>query len=262
MLKNYVADLHVHTLLSPCADYRMVPYLIIERATEVGVDLLGITDHNSGENAAAVVEAASRSGVAVLPGMEVESREGVHVLTLFDGVQALQRWQDTVYAALPPRENAERVFGAQLVVDAEGQLKGVNRRLLITAVDLSLDDIVGLTCPLGGICVPAHVDRPANGLLSVLGFLPAGLDAPALEVSPLVTPEGMRKRFPELADRTLITSSDAHSLKEIGRATTSFLIAAPTVAELALACRGEQGRGITGWTSPRAVQAYHESETR
>ncbi|MHB0869309.1 MAG: PHP domain-containing protein [Chloroflexota bacterium] len=246
MMRRFVADLHVHTVLSPCAYYQMVPALLIERAAAVGIDLLGIADHNSGENAAAVVSAAEDSGIAVLPGMEVESREGVHLLTLFDDLEALERWQEIVYAALPPRENVEKVFGAQLVVDAAGRLLGKNTRLLIAAADLSLEEVVGLSQGIGGLCVPAHVDRPANGLLPVLGLLPAGLNVPALEVSRWSTPAASIRQFPELAGRTLIRSSDAHYLEELGKATTTFLMAKASVAEISLACRQQEGRGVIG----------------
>lgn len=242
MLKRVVADLHVHTVLSPCASYMMVPPLIVERALLAGLDLLGVTDHNSGENAAAVAQAAENSGVKVLPGMEVESREGVHILTLFDGVEALGKWQEIVYSALPNRENNERVFGAQLVVGAEGQLLGVNRRLLLTSVDLSLEEVTRLARDLGGFCVPAHVDRPAYGLLAVLGLLPLEIDTPALEISSRLTTEEAVRLHPSLAGRTLVRFSDAHTLNEIGRVSTAFTVAEFSVAEVALACRGKQGR--------------------
>ncbi len=222
----------------------MVPELIVGRAAELQIDLLGITDHNSGENAAAMLEAAEGTAVAVLPGMEVECREGVHLLTLFDRVEQLDRWQGFVYDALPPRENVERVFGAQLVVDAAGNLLRKNPRLLITAVDLSLEEVIALSQAMGGFCLPAHVDRPANGLLPVLGLLPTGLGTPALETSPVRTRAEVVQQYPELAGRPLIRSSDAHRLADIGRATTTFLMARPSVAEVGLACRRQEGRKL------------------
>lgn len=244
MLKRIVADLHIHTVLSPCAEYRMVPELIVERASQVGLNLIGVTDHNSGENAGAVMGAAKGTGIRVLPGMEVESREGVHILTLFDDIDGLEQWQEVVYAALPNRENDERVFGTQLVVDATGRLVGVNRRLLMTATDLSLEEVVAEVGRMDGLCVPAHVDRPANGLLSVLGLVPEGLEVPALEISPLHTPAEALARFPGVAGYALLRSSDAHALEDVGKAPTPLLMAAASVAEVAMACRGEGGRRV------------------
>lgn len=238
------ADLHVHTVLSPCAEYRMVPALIVERAEEVGIDLVAITDHNSGENAAAVMRAASPGGTSVLPGMEVESREGVHLLAIFDTVEALSIWQDVVYAALPERKNVERLFGTQLVVDQGGNLLSVNRRLLSVATSLSVEQVVAGVEQGGGLCIPAHVDRTANGLLGVLGMVPNGLTIHALEISPNHTPVSARRMHPNLEGRTLIQSSDAHRLEEIGSRSTRFLVEESSVQELTRACRGELGRAV------------------
>ena len=87
-LNAYGADLHIHTLLSPCAELEMIPSLIIEMALMAGLDIIGIADHNSCENAAAVMEAGAGSAVKVLPGLEVQSVEGVHFLCLFDALDA------------------------------------------------------------------------------------------------------------------------------------------------------------------------------
>ncbi len=250
MLRPVVADLHLHTVLSPCADYRMVPKLILGRAEEMGVELIAITDHNSGENALAVIEAAAGRVVTVLPGMEVESREGVHLLTLFDRQQQLQQWQETVYRALPPRENVERVLGTQLVVDADGNLRHKNPRRLITSVDLSMEEVILLSQELGGLCIPAHVDRPANGLLGVFGLLPQDLQAPALEISPGSTPEQLLGQYPGLEGKVLIRSSDAHNLNDIGRSTTTLLVEQPSVSEVRLAFRGEEGRLVLSLGQP------------
>ncbi len=242
MTRPCVADLHVHTVLSPCAEYRMVPILIVERALEAGIGLLGITDHNSGENAGAVMSASKGSGVGILPGMEVESREGVHLLTLFDKVDSLSRWQDTVYRHLPARGNDQRLFGAQLVVDELGALLRVNHRLLVAAVSISIEEVVLEVSSLGGICIPAHVDRHANGLLGVLGLVPDRLAVPAMEISRHISPTEARERFPQLKESALLRSSDAHVLEDIGTATTTLLIEEPSILEVSMACRGEMGR--------------------
>jgi 3',5'-nucleoside bisphosphate phosphatase len=244
MLRPYVADLHIHTVLSPCAEYTMVPEIIVARAKEVGLNLIAITDHNSGENAAAVVSVAEGSGIDVLPGMEVESREGVHLLTIFDEVEALAQWQGEVYRALPSRQNVARSFGVQLVVTAEGQLVREETRLLITAVALSYQEIANEVVSLGGMCIPAHVDRPAYGMIGVLGFIPDEPRVPAVEISPHCVEPAFTLANPSLVGMPLIRSSDAHQPEQIGRAHTSFIMASGCVRELVLACAGVDGRAI------------------
>lgn len=86
-LTYYTADLHLHTVLSPCAELEMIPPLIIQQAVRLGVRLLAVTDHNSAENAAALMEAGARENIVVLPGMELQTREEVHLICLFDRIE-------------------------------------------------------------------------------------------------------------------------------------------------------------------------------
>lgn len=239
MLRAYRADLHVHTVLSPCASYRMAPGHVVARARDVGLDVIGITDHNSSANARAVVGAARGSGLWVLPGMEVESREEVHVLCLFERADEAEAWQEVVYAHLPPLVNDEAAFGAQLVVSAEDEFVRHETRRLLVATSLGIAEVAERVAGLGGICIPAHVDRQAYGLIGVLGFVPPEPAFPALEVSRHARPADHAA-----PGRAVLRSSDAHDLDDLGTATSTFHLAEPTLAELVLACRGEAGRWV------------------
>jgi len=106
------ADLHIHTVLSPCAEVEMIPPLIVRRARELGLGLIAITDHNSAENVDSVQRAARGSGLKVLPGMEVQTSEEVHVLCLFDTLEQVLDWQECVFGSLPPLKNREEVLAA------------------------------------------------------------------------------------------------------------------------------------------------------
>ncbi len=76
-------DLHIHTVLSPCAELDMGAPDIIGRCKEERVDIIAVTDHNSSRNSGAVKKAAEGSGVEVICGLEVQSSEDIHVLCLF-----------------------------------------------------------------------------------------------------------------------------------------------------------------------------------
>jgi len=241
MFQYLLADLHVHTVLSPCAEVEMIPPLIIRRARELGLGLIGITDHNSAENVAAVIEAAEGSGVAVLPGIEVQTREEVHLVTLFDTAEQALAWQTEVFDHLPDLKNDEEHFGAQFVVDATGDYVRRNERLLVTSTNLSLEAVVARVRELGGLAIPAHVDRPTLSLIANLGFVPPGLDLPAVEIFRSSQETEVRRRFPVIRGFTLVCNGDAHRLNEM-TARTMFKIATPTVAELVLALRGEESR--------------------
>ena len=196
MFRYLFADLHIHTVLSPCAEVEMIPPLIVRRARELGLGLIGITDHNSAENVAAVIEATEGSGVAVLPGIEVQTREEVHLVTLFDTAEQALTWQMEVYDHLPDLRNNEDHFGAQFVVDATGEYVRRNERFLLTSTDMSLEMVVAMVHDLGGLALPAHVDRPAFSLIANLGFVPPDLDVPAVEIFRSSQPLEVRRRFP------------------------------------------------------------------
>jgi len=243
-MQPFLADLHLHTVLSPCAEVEMIPPLIVRRALALGLNLIAVTDHNSAANCAAMMQAAQDTGLTVLPGMEVQTAEEVHVICLFDTVEQALTWQGIVFDHLPDQANPEAVLGAQYVVDAEGEYIRTEARLLLTSTDLPIEEVLRRVKALGGLPIPAHVDRPSFSLLANLGFVPAGLDAPALEIFRLTDPAAARARWPDLAPYPLIRSGDAHRLNEITPA-LKLAIAAPTTAELALALAGSNGRSFS-----------------
>jgi hypothetical protein len=213
----------------------MSPRNIAAAAKRKDLDLLGICDHNSAENAAAVAEAAGRLGIRALPGLEVTSREEVHILALFDEIEAALSLQERVYAFLPG-ENDDEVFGLQVVAGADDEVVGTIGRFLAGATELSLEDVVGAVHALRGLAVASHVDREGFGIIGQLGFIPDDLPLDALEISRRFSIDEGRSAFG--TSRPLITGSDAHSLEEIGLAATSFRLEAATVKEIGLALRG------------------------
>lgn len=238
-----LADLHLHTVLSPCAEVEMVPPLIVRRALALGLKLIAVTDHNAAANCAAVVEAAHGTGLHVLPGMETQTAEDIHVLCLFDSIEQALTWQGIVFDHLPDRPNPDEVLGPQYVVDAAGDYIRTEQRLLLTATDLSLDDVVRRAGALGGLVIPAHIDRPAFSLLASLGFVPPGLPVPALEIFRRTDPAALLAAYPDLSAWPLIRDSDAHQLSDF-KASLEFMVPEATVAELRLALAHQSGRGF------------------
>lgn len=243
VLRLYTAELHVHTVLSPCAEVEMIPPLIVAEARERGIDLIAITDHNASANVAAVQEAALDSDLVVLPGMEVQTREEVHVLCLFDTLEQLAAWQAHVDAHLPPFPNDPEHFGEQFVVDASGDFIRREPRLLIVSTTLSFKEAIDGVTALGGLAIPAHVDRAAFSLLTNLGFVPPDVHPDALEISRHLSIAEARRKFPQLRGYPLIRSGDVHRLEEFLGA-NRFTVATPTVAELRLALAGQAGRAL------------------
>jgi len=235
------ADLHIHTCLSPCAELEMSPRAIARQAKIRKIDIIGICDHNSAENAAALIEAAAEMNVTALPGLEVTSVEEVHILALFDDLDAALELQSVIYSQLSG-VNDEEAFGMQVVVNAGGEVLRFNQKLLIGATTLSVDRVIRHIHDLDGLAIASHIDRPSFSLISQLGFIPEELPLDALEISPLTTIPEARRRFNPLLPLT--TSSDAHTLEEIGRTSTAFQIHRATVTEMRMALENRGGRRI------------------
>jgi predicted metal-dependent phosphoesterase TrpH len=244
MLKCFQTDLHIHTCLSPCADLTMSPKRIVEQAMAKKLDIIAICDHNSAENVHAAKNAASKSDVRVLAGMEVTSAEEVHLLALFDKTKRLLNLQETVYANLTLGENKEELFGEQIIADEFDEVKGYNKRLLIGATNLTLKELVNKIHELGGLAIASHIDRETYSIIGQLGFIPEDLELDALEISPNSNRNDALSKFPEIKKFPLIFSSDAHFLKDIGRVTTSFLLEEPTVDEIRKALENRDGRKV------------------
>jgi hypothetical protein len=241
MLKTYKADLHVHTCLSPCADLKMSPRAIAERAKTKEIDILGICDHNSAENVPALIKAAGKFKIFVLPGMEITSQEEVHILAFFDKPEPAFKLQDIIYQNLPG-ENDEETFGMQVVVNENGEVLRFNNKLLIGASTLSVEEIVDTIHSLDGLAIAAHIDREGFSLVGQLGFIPPDLDLDALEISPHISLPEAREKFN--SSLPLTCASDAHFLEDIGTGMSSFYIQEASTTEIKKALLNEEGRKI------------------
>lgn len=235
-MKKIRADLHLHTCLSPCADNQMQPTAIIEQAKKVGLDMIGICDHNSAENVSAVMKAGKRQGLAVIPGIEITSQEEVHILGFFNTEQDLMHIQDIIYQNLRS-QNDEQAFGPQLVVDECDNVVGKNPRLLIGATNLTIEKIIEIIHQWAGLAIASHIDRQRFSLIGQLGFIPKGLKLDAVEVSTPLS-AGQKYGYP------VITFSDAHFLEDIGKSYTCFMIEDVSVDEIKKALHNEMGRRI------------------
>jgi PHP family Zn ribbon phosphoesterase len=242
-METFRAELHIHTCLSPCAEVEMIPPLIVQEALDRGIQMLAISDHNASANVEAVQKAAYGTRLHVLPGMELQTREEVHLLCLFDTLEQIGAWQVQVDRALPEQLNDPEYFGEQFVVDETGDLVRREERLLLNSTSLSLEDAFTRVERLGGLCIPAHIDRQAFGLIANLGFIPADLPVSAVEISRSLPLELAVKRFPMLASYRLLRGGDAHRLAELLGANL-FTLAAPSIAELRKALGNEDGRRL------------------
>jgi 3',5'-nucleoside bisphosphate phosphatase len=243
-MRNILADLHIHTTLSPCGDLDMHPARIVDLASQKGLEIIGITDHNSTRHCALTTELAARKGITVLRGAEVTTREEVHCLAFFENTDALTEFQKFLDDNLPDIQNVAEIFGYQVVCDEAENVIYEEKLLLLSAIQKSLDEVENLVHSLDGLFIPAHIDRNKNSILSQLGFFPEGLNADAIELSRKISRSELAASHPDALNFTIIRSSDAHYPEDIGSAVTQFYISAPSLSEVRMALRGEMGRRV------------------
>lgn len=219
---KYWVDLHIHSCLSPCAEDDMTPNNIVNMALIKGLDIIAVTDHNSVRNVRAVMEAGERSGLLVVPGMELCTSEEIHLVCLFLDYEKALSFESLVYENLPSVDNREDIFGAQIIMDSEDNETGRETRFLAGACGLDIETSINLARGFGGIVIPAHINRQSYSILATLGSIPPDYNFKYLEYSkhrgtvPLCAQiRDFIQVNPELGSYNYITSSDAHFLGDI-----------------------------------------------
>lgn len=243
-MKKFRADLHMHTVLSPCGDLEMSPANIVRKASERGIDILGITDHNSTLHAPLIKELASREGIMVLMGAEVTTKEEVHCLCFFENEELLSQFQEYLNQHLPNIPNDTDRFGYQVVVNEEEEITDEIDCLLISGLNQGIEEIEKKVHALNGLFIPAHINKTVNSVISQLGFLPPDLKVDALEISQHTTKSEFIKKNKYLKNYNFIQSSDAHYIDNIGNAWTNFFMERRSFEEIKMALAGIDGRKI------------------
>jgi PHP family Zn ribbon phosphoesterase len=244
MMRVFRADLHTHTVLSPCGDLEMSPINMLRKAKECGIDILGITDHNSTLHAPLIRTLAEKEGVMVLMGAEVTTKEEVHCLCFFESEEELALFQTYLEKHLPAIPNDVKHFGEQLVVNEKEEILDEIEVLLISGLDQSIEEVEQKVHELKGLFIPAHINKARNSVISQLGFLPPDLRVDALEISRHTTKEEFVGKNNYLKEYSFIQSSDAHYIDNIGNVCTHFLMKEASFSEIRKALKREDGRNI------------------
>ena len=208
-------DLHLHSCLSPCGDDQMTPANIAGFAKLAGLDLIALTDHNAAENLPAIQRACDAYGLRLLPGIEMNTAEEIHLLCYLPTVDAALSLSAEIRHRLPLVPCEEKVFGTQVVMDEEDRELERVQPLLVSGCGMGLEEAAARCRALGGIPVPAHIDRESYSVLSVLGIMP---EQPVFEAVELRDPqkmEGLIAAGRIAPGYEVLTGSDAHCLEEI-----------------------------------------------
>lgn len=213
-MKKYYYDLHIHSCLSPCGDDDSTPNSIAGMGKLNGLDIMALTDHNTCKNCPAFFEACLRHGILPIAGMELTTAEDIHAVCLFPNLNKAMDFDEFLQVRRILFPNRKDIFGNQLICDSEDNVIGEEENLLTNATDISVEEAPSLVESFGGICYPAHIDRDANGIISVLGTFPENSGFTCVELHDGEKAGEYAENY-DLLDKHLIISSDAHYLWDI-----------------------------------------------
>lgn len=224
-------NLHIHSGLSPCADKDMTPVNIVGVAAVSGMNMVAVSDHNAILNVEVALRAGEAYGVTVVPAVEVQTAEDIHILCLFAEFCALKAFFEQI--PITQIKNKPDIFGDQLIYDEDDNVVGRLDNLLLTSSTLSAQSVCALAREYGGASVAAHIDREANSMLQIFGAVIPEVDA--VELSTRATTEDYERWCDT---RIVLRDSDAHTVNDI--VTDSELeLPQNTAAALVAYLRGE-----------------------
>ena len=243
-MQQFRADLHIHTLLSPCGDVEMTPRNIVHNAKARHLDIIGITDHNSTRNALLVKKLAQKEGIFVLTGAEVTTREEVHCLAFFETEEQLSQFQQYIDENITKIPNDEEYFGYQPVIDEDENILEMIPYYLPAALKQGITKVQQKIESLNGLFIPAHIDRSVNGILSQLGFIPPGLKCDALGLSKHGSKKDVEQQYVLQNKIALIRNSDAHYVEQIGEIYSLFNMKEISFQEIKMALNQQNKRFV------------------
>lgn len=241
-MQTFKADLHNHTLLSPCGDLDMTPDFIIEEALKKGIDIIGITDHNSTRHCRLAEHYSHNRNIFVLCGAEVTTKEEAHCVAFFETHETLDLFQKFLDEHLPDIPNVPDVFGDQVQINEDFEIVYEEPKLLTSGLDVNIEGIAAKVMELGGIFIPAHIDKMKNSVISQLGFIPFDLPYDAVELSKHGDKEKILQEHLYLKNKMFTRASDAHQPDVIATAPCYFELETRSFAEIRKALHGEDGR--------------------
>lgn len=210
---KYYYDLHIHSDLSPCGNSEMTPNNIVNMAYIKGLNIISVTDHNSLSNYLPIKELGEKLNIHVIPGIEVTTKEEVHVLCYFNNDEKAYAFANLIYDSLPNIKNKINIFGEQNIYNPKDEKIGYLDKLLINASSYTIDEIYLLAKEHGGIIIPAHINKKSNSILSILGFIPLNLKIDFVEV---YKNNSINEKI--IKNYTVLNNSDAHQLIDISEA--------------------------------------------
>ena len=204
--KWYKVDLHLHTPTSHDYKDRSIPYnAIVGKTLSKGLDMIAITDHNTGYGYKKMCEAARGTQLVVLPGVEIIV-EGIHILAVF-----------------PEKDTATDI--TYLLHNLKIKDEDMGKKETISSVELSIPRVLEEVDRAGGIPIIAHTDSTKGLTKEIRGVWRAQLvrhkSLKVVEITKDETKDFFDGSDPSYRRKlSCIKGSDAHHPDEIGQRAT------------------------------------------
>ncbi len=214
---NYHYDLHIHSVLSPCADDLMTPNNILNMAVLKGLDIIAVTDHNSLRQLPTIAKIAQSYALLLVPGVELTTAEGIHVLCYFKTMLEAMTFESQIENH---RQTDKNAFGEARLTDMEDYVVSTLQGVSSQPLTLSYEAIVTMLEPYEHLLILAHLDRPFMKGIDYINSQEQG----AIE---LTKPDQSFITLHHLSHFKIMYNSDAHDLMAISERNTLNIIDLP-----------------------------------
>jgi len=194
-------DLHIHSVLSPCADVLMTPNNIFNMAMLKKLDIISVTDHNSLKQLEVCQELSKSYDFLFVPGVEVTVSEGFDVLIYFKNIEDALAFDLYLEKYLPKKTVDKNIYNEQTICDIYDQMIKTYPYLLSQRLNLSFNKLFKKINQFEHVIFFAHVDRYKELIKSWIEKYPnLGVEY---------------KKHILYKDKTYLINSDSHQITDI-----------------------------------------------
>lgn len=200
-MKKYYYDLHIHSVLSPCADELMTPQNIFNMAMLKHLDIISVTDHNSLKQIPVCYELSKSYDMLFIPGVEVTVSEGFDILIYFKHMKDTLPFDAFLSSRVKHIPNNNQYLKQQEIYDINDHVCDIYPYLLNQKLEISMDELIKALKSYECMYVFAHIDRYFDEILPYISkYKPHGIET--------------RKAL-HLFDAKHMINSDAHHIIDI-----------------------------------------------
>lgn len=169
---RYSYDIHIHTVLSPCADVLMTPNNIFNMASLKGLDIIAITDHNSTKQLSICYELSKSYDMLFIPGVEITVKEDFDVLCYFKHIDDAISFDKILETYRQKNIFDHEVMGNQEIVNIHDEVISEYPYLLIEPLNLRLKELLYILQDFEHVLIYAHIDRDHRSGINYINTYP------------------------------------------------------------------------------------------